>query len=62
MINEEGDTMIDKRTGEVLDLEVDFTYRKDKFQVDFIVYKDHKIICRMVEEIRILNDIDTLGT
>ena len=25
------DTMIDKRTGEVLDLEVDSTYRKDKF-------------------------------
>ena len=62
MINEEGDTMIDQRTGEVLDLEVDFTYWKDKFQVDFIVYKDYKIICRMVEEIHILNDIDTLGT
>ena len=26
-----GDTMIDKRTGEVLDPEVDFTYWKDKF-------------------------------
>ena len=25
------DTMIDKGTGEVLDLEVDSTYRKDKF-------------------------------
>ena len=25
------DTMIDKRTGEVLDLEVDSTYWKDKF-------------------------------
>ena len=27
----DGDTMIDKRTDEVLDHEVDFTYRKDKF-------------------------------
>ena len=27
----DGDTMIDKRTGEVLDTEVDFKYWKDKF-------------------------------
>ena len=27
----DGDTMIDKRTDEVLDHEVDFTYWKDKF-------------------------------
>ena len=27
----DGDTMIDKRTSEVLDLEVDSTYWKDKF-------------------------------
>ena len=27
----DGDTMIDKRTGEVLDLEVDSTYWKEKF-------------------------------
>ena len=27
----DGDTMIDKRTGEVLDPEVDSTYWKDKF-------------------------------
>ena len=27
----DGDTMIDKRTGEVLDPEVDFKYWKDKF-------------------------------
>ena len=27
----DGDTMIDKRTDEVFDLEVDFTYWKDKF-------------------------------
>ena len=56
------DTMIDKRTGEVLDPEVDFTYWKEKFQVDFIVFIDHKITCRKAEEIHILNDIDTLGT
>ena len=27
----DGDTMIDKRTGEVLDPDVDFIYWKDKF-------------------------------
>ena len=27
----DGDAMIDRRTGEVLDLEVDFTYWKSKF-------------------------------
>ena len=27
----DGDTMIDRRTGEVLGPEVDYTYRKDKF-------------------------------
>ena len=56
------DTVIDKRTDEALGPEFDSTYWKDKFQADFIVYKDYKIICRMVEEIHILNDIDTLGT
>ena len=30
-IEMDGDTMIDKRTGEVLDLEVDSIYWKDKF-------------------------------
>ena len=30
-IEMDGDTMIDKRTGEVLDLEVDSTYWKNKF-------------------------------
>ena len=58
----DGDTMIDKRTGEMLGPEVDSTYWKVKFQADLIVYKDYKIICRKVGEIRILNDIDTLGT
>ena len=27
----DGDMMIDKRTGEILDPEFDFTYRKNKF-------------------------------
>ena len=31
----DGDTMIDKRTGEVLNPEVDSTYWKDKFYADF---------------------------
>ena len=44
------DTMIDKRTCEVLSPEVDSTY-----------WKDHKITCCMVEELHILNGIDTLG-
>ena len=55
------DTMIDRRTGEVLD-EVDFTCWKEKFQADFIVFVDHKITCRKVEEIHILNGTGTLGT
>ena len=55
------DTMIGKRTSEVLD-EVHSAYWKKKFQADFIVFIDHKIACRKAEEIHILNDIDTLGT
>ena len=31
VMDEEGDTMIDKRTGEVLDPEVDSTYWQEKF-------------------------------
>ena len=31
----DGDTMIDKRIGEVLNLDVDSTYWKDKFQTNF---------------------------
>ena len=42
----DGDTMIDKRTGEVLDPGVDSTYWKDKFKPIFIVFMDHKIACR----------------
>ena len=38
----DGDTIIDKRVGEVLNPEVDSTFWKDK-RVDFIVFIDHKI-------------------
>ena len=41
----DGDTMIDKRTDEVLEPEIDFTYWKNKFQrVDFIALVDHNHI------------------
>ena len=52
------DTMIDKRTGEVLGPEVHSTI----FKPIFIAFIDHKIACRRVGEIHILNGIDTLGT
>ena len=58
----DGDMMIVKRTGEVLNPEFNSAYSKEKFQADFIVITDHKIICRRAEGIHILNDIDTLGT
>ena len=32
-----GDMMIDKRTREVFNPEVDFTHQNDKFQADFMV-------------------------
>ena len=32
----DGDTMFDKRTGEVLNPEVDSTYRKDRFLTNFL--------------------------
>ena len=56
------DTMIYKKTGEVLGPEVDFTYWTEKFQAGFIVFIDHKITCRKVENIHILNGIGALGT
>ena len=54
----DGDTMIDKKTGEVLRPEVDSTY------VDsiFMVFIDDKVTYYLVEEIHILNGIDALGT
>ena len=58
----DGDTMIDMRTGEVFDPEVDSTYWKDNFKSIFIVFIDHKITCRRAEEPHILNDIYILGT
>ena len=58
----DGDKMIDERTGEVLDPEVDFTYWKEKFQDNFIVFIDHKITCRRAEELHILDGTDTLDT
>ena len=58
----DGDTMIDRRTGEVLGPEVDSTYWKDKFKSDFIVFIGHKITCCKAEGLHILNGTDTLGT
>ena len=58
----DGDTMIDRRTGEVLSDEVDSTYWKDKFKADFIVFIGHKITCCKAEGLHILNGTDTLGT
>ena len=57
----DGDTIIDKRVGEVLNPEVDSTFWKDK-RVDFIVFIDHKITWYRVKEIHIINGIGTLGT
>ena len=54
----DGDMMIDKRTGDVLDPEVDST----NFKPIFIVFMDHKITCRRAEELQILNGIGTLDT
>ena len=62
IVRNDDNTMIDKRTGEVLDPEVDFTYWMEKFQADFIVFIDHKITCCKVGEIHTLNDTGTLGT
>ena len=35
--------MIDKRTGEVLSPEVDYTCSKDNILVNFLVFIDHKV-------------------
>ena len=59
----DGDTMMDKRTSEVLDPEADSTYWIDKIlKTIFIVFIDRKITYRRVEEPHILNAIDTLDT
>ena len=58
----DGDTMIDKGTGEVWILRLILHTGKTSFKTIFTVFIDHKITCRRVEEIHILNGIDTLGT
>ena len=52
----DGDVVIDGKTGEVLDPEVEI------LRVDFIVSVDHKITCRKVEELLVLNGTGTLNT
>ena len=55
----DGDTMIDRRTGEVLNREVDSTYWKENFQPAF--FSLYRLKLHTVEqEIHILNDIGTL--
>ena len=58
----DGDTIINKRTCEVLNPEVDSHAEKINFKPIFIVFMDHKMTCRRIEEIHILNGIGTLGT
>ena len=58
----DGDTKINKRTGEVLNAEVDSTTGKMNFKPIFIVFMDHKITCDRMEELHLLNGIDTLDT
>ena len=58
----DGDMMIDKRTGGVLDLAVAFKYWKEKVLADYIALIDYKITCCRVEELHILNGTDTLDT
>ena len=58
----DGDTMIDRRTGEVFDLEVDSTCWKNKFYANFMAFVDYKITCRKAEELHILNGTDTVDT
>ena len=58
----DGDTMIDKGTDEVWILRLILHTGKSSFKTIFTVFIGHKITCRRVEEIHILNGIDTLGT
>ena len=57
-----GDTIIDNRSGEVLDPKVDSTYWKDKVKPIFIVFMDHKITYHREEGLHTLNGIGILGT
>ena len=54
--------MLDRRTGEVLSPEVDYTCYKDKLQVNFIVPIDHKITCCREKLLHTLCGIGTLDT
>ena len=56
-----GDMMTDRKTSEMLNPEADSMYWEDKDK-DFMVFVDHKITCRNVEELHILNSTDTLDT
>ena len=58
----DGKMMMDKGTGEVLGPKVDYTCYKEKFQVNFIVFIDHKIKWCKVNGRHALNGIDTLNT
>ena len=49
--------LIDKRTGEVLDSEIDYNR---KFLVNFIVIIDHKVMCCQLEGLYNLSGIETL--
>ena len=58
----DGNMLIDRRTGEVLDPEVDSTYWKKKLLIDFIVFVDYKVTCLKVEELHTLNGTATMDT
>ena len=68
----DGVTMIDKRTGEVKLIPKEAFWGwilklishigMINFKPSFIIFMDHKITCRRVEEIHILNGIGTLYT
>ena len=57
----DGKMMIDKSTGDVLAPEGDYTFYKEKYLVNFIVFIDHKITCWKVEVLHTLSNIDTLN-
>ena len=58
----DGDTTIDRITGEVLDAEVDSTYWKKKLRADFMVFVDYKITYPKAVEFHILYYTDTMDT
>ena len=57
-----GDTIIDRATGEVLDLEVDSTYGRNKLEAAFITFVDYKITCCKVGGLHVLNGTNNLDT